>query len=77
MAEVRYMAYHTGGVPKSVKAATPAEIAEQEGFSIADNEVSIFVGGEKATPNTKLKEGQVVSFQKSKQESGKSYRILR
>ena len=45
MAEVRYMAYHTGGVPKSVKATTPAEIAEQEGFSIADNEVSIFVGG--------------------------------
>jgi hypothetical protein len=33
MAEVRYMAYHKGGVPQTVSADTPAEIAEKEGFS--------------------------------------------
>jgi|TARA_S200002703_G_C3756020_1_gene232604 hypothetical protein len=67
---IRYMAYHTGGVPKTVEASTPAEIAEKEGFGIDDNQVAIFVGGKSATPNTRLKEGQVVSFQKARQESG-------
>ena len=70
MAEVRYMAYHKGGVPQTVSADTPAEIAEKEGFSIDDNQVAIFVGGKSATPTTRLRDGQVVSFQKARQESG-------
>lgn len=70
MAEVRYMAYHTGSVPKTVSADTPAEIAEKEGFGINDSQVAIFVGGKAATPNTRLKDGAVVSFQKARQESG-------
>lgn len=71
MATVRYTAYHTGGVPKSVEANTPAEIAEKENFGIDNNQVAIFVGGKSATANTRLRDGQVVSFQKSRQESGK------
>tara|TARA_Y100001951_G_C11138225_1_gene182089 strand:- start:108 stop:350 length:243 start_codon:yes stop_codon:yes gene_type:complete len=77
MAEVRYMAYHTGGVPKTVEASTPAEIAEKEGFGITDNQVAIYVGGKAATANTRLKDGQVVSFQKARQESGhRTYKVL-
>ena len=70
MAEVRYMAYHTGGVPKTVDASTPAEIAEKEGFGITDNQVAIYVGGKAATATTRLRDGQVVSFQNAQQESG-------
>lgn len=70
MAEVRYTAYHSGGVPKTVDASTPAEIAEKEGFSIDNNQVAIYVGSKQATPHTRLRDGNVVSFQKSKQESG-------
>jgi len=71
MASVRYTAYHTGGVPKSVDASTPAEIAEKENFGIDNNQVAIFVSGKSATPNTRLRDGQVVSFQKARQESGR------
>jgi hypothetical protein len=71
MANVRYTAYHTGGVPKSVDASTPAEIAEKENFGIDNNQVAIFVSGKSATPNTRLRDGQVVSFQKARQESGR------
>ena len=70
MADVRYMAYHTGGVPKTVEASTPAEIAEKEGFSITVGDVAIYVGGKPATSSTRLRDGQTVSFQKAKQESG-------
>jgi len=67
---VRYMAYHSGGVPKTVVASTPAEIAEKEGFGIADSDVAIYVGGKPAKSSTRLRDGQTVSFQKAKQESG-------
>ena len=67
--EVRYISYHTGGVPKPINASTPAEIADMEGFAI-NGGVSIFLDDVKVTANEVLTDNAFVSFQRSELKSG-------
>lgn len=66
--EVTVVSFTNGGVPQSVKANTPADIAAT--LDIGLNGVQIFVDESKVQANHTLRDGDLVSFQKEKVASG-------
>jgi|TARA_R100000750_G_C2312667_1_gene83090 hypothetical protein len=68
MALAHVISFHNGGVMQEVDAGTPAEIATNLGISM-DN-TSIFVDDKQVKGSHELRDGDVVSFQKSSTKSG-------
>tara|TARA_R110000787_G_scaffold234566_1_gene341468 strand:+ start:1600 stop:1863 length:264 start_codon:yes stop_codon:yes gene_type:complete len=68
MANIFAISYHSGGTVHEMESNTPASIAQTWDLSL--DGVKIFVNESEATATQDLRDGDYVSFQKSKVESG-------
>ena len=68
MAKVSVISFINGGIPQEAEADTPAQIAANMGMGLENTK--IYVDESSVTANHFLRDGDLVSFQKSKVESG-------
>jgi hypothetical protein len=68
MANIFAVSYHSGGTVHEMESLTPASIAQTWDLSL--DGVKIFVNEDEAQATQELRDGDYVSFQKSKVESG-------
>ena len=69
MAKVTVISYHNGGMPREMEGGTPSQLAQELDLSLQG--VSIHVDSSEANATHTLADGNFVSFQKSKVQSGK------
>tara|TARA_R100000808_G_C2085001_1_gene107483 strand:- start:347 stop:568 length:222 start_codon:yes stop_codon:yes gene_type:complete len=65
---VSVISYTNGGVPLTMQAATPADIAKE--LSIGLQDVEIHVEGQSVMANHKLRDGDMVDIQRGSVKSG-------
>jgi len=68
MANVSVISFTNGGIPQDAEANTPAQIAQDMGMGLENTK--IYVDESAVQANHVLRDGDLVSFQKAKVESG-------
>ena len=68
MANVSVILFTNGGIPQDAVANTPAQIAQNMGMGLENTK--IYVDESAVAANHVLRDGDLVSFQKAKVESG-------
>ena len=68
MAIVSVISFTNGGIPQDAEADTPAQIAQNMGMGLEN--IKIYVDESAVQANHVLRDGDLVSFQKGKVESG-------